>query len=552
MAAIEEEAAVHKADWALRLINENPTAKPGCLESPMQRADKPDLNGIAADVPCVIYQFLQQPDGSSSFPYISPAAEGLFGMPISDISDPIRLFSRIHPDDLARCRKAISEASSNMDMWSQEFRFTRLDGETVWFFSSSRLIRLPDGSVLLNGVVLDISARKRAEAALRESEKRFRAVVESSPDAIFIQTGGCFAYINPAAISLFGAAEEKLLLGRPVLDLFHPGSRAAISAHIQSFNEDRRSVLKFEEKIVRCDDTEVYAEFLAVPFNFRGEKGALVFARDISNRKSADDALRKSEEWYRNLVLIFSHIIWTYEVDEKRQVVANYGAPLAERLLGLPSGTMPNNFDEYLSYIYFEDLPKVSEELCLTLASPGRESTMDYRLNRVDGTMCWVQSHGISYVKPNGNIVCIGTTHDVTEIKNAEKALKESESKYRFLVENTIDCIWLIDLNFVFRYVNPAIFGMTGFTVEEWVGSNIKEHCDEQNFDKIAAILKKALEQPPDNPSIMCEAIIYKKNGEPLHIEVIGRVLFDSSGKPEALQGVTRDISDLKRPDLSL
>jgi len=132
--------------------------------------------------------------------------------------------------------------------------------------------------------------------ALAESETRFRSLVDGAPDAIFVQTGGTFVFLNPSAATLFGAPTCEALIGRAVLDFFHPDNRDSVRERIRLLNDERQPVPAIEETIVRTDGQAVAVEISAVPFRFRGENGALVFARDISARKSAEEQHRKLEE----------------------------------------------------------------------------------------------------------------------------------------------------------------------------------------------------------------------------------------------------------------
>lgn len=139
----------------------------------------------------------------------------------------------------------------------------------------------------------NVTGRKRVEDALRESEERFRTLVETAPEAIFIQTGGKIVYVNGAAQRLFGAADSSELVGRSIEERIHPGSLAQVRARIQVLNEKRKRLPLVDETFLRLDDSPVDVAVSAVPFVFEGEVGALVFASDITERKEAEAALRE-------------------------------------------------------------------------------------------------------------------------------------------------------------------------------------------------------------------------------------------------------------------
>jgi PAS domain S-box-containing protein len=139
---------------------------------------------------------------------------------------------------------------------------------------------------------VDLTERLQAEASLRQSEEQFRTLVEQSPAAIFIQTHARFAYVNPAALRLFGCDQPNELLGQPVLDRFHPDHRETVRERVRRLNEYREAAPPLEETCLRRDGTHVSVEASAVPFTYQGASGALVFAHDITERKRAEEQVR--------------------------------------------------------------------------------------------------------------------------------------------------------------------------------------------------------------------------------------------------------------------
>jgi PAS domain S-box-containing protein len=133
-------------------------------------------------------------------------------------------------------------------------------------------------------------ARLQAEAGLHHSEERFRTVVEQAPDAIVVQIDRKFAYANPAAVRLFGASNLSGLLRQPVLDRIAPPLRAAVSERIRQLNENLPQVAPMEMACVRLDGSTVEVEATSVPFTYEHEPGALIFLRDITERRQAENA----------------------------------------------------------------------------------------------------------------------------------------------------------------------------------------------------------------------------------------------------------------------
>ncbi|MGM0613082.1 MAG: PAS domain S-box protein [Bacteroidota bacterium] len=155
------------------------------------------------------------------------------------------------------------------------------------------------------GVVLvfrNVTKEYNIQEKLKISEERFRTIVEGAPEPIFIQIQHNFAFLNPAACKLFGIDSPDELTGTPVIDRFHPDFHEIIKKRIQKLNKAKESISeKFEQKLIRKDGSNVWVETVGEPIKYMGKDGGLVFVRDISQRKKAEEKIRKNEEKYRTL-----------------------------------------------------------------------------------------------------------------------------------------------------------------------------------------------------------------------------------------------------------
>ncbi len=162
----------------------------------------------------------------------------------------------------------------------------RADGETRDVEVYSGRVDL-DGRKLLHAIIHDITERKQAEKALAESEQRFRLFVESAPDGVFVEVNGRFAYVNTKTVKMFGAS-EKDLVGSDVLSVFAEEYRKSIRGRMRDLSVRKVPVPLRDEAIIRRDGSRLDVEVSAVPFHYQEHDGALVFMRDISERKQME------------------------------------------------------------------------------------------------------------------------------------------------------------------------------------------------------------------------------------------------------------------------
>ncbi|NVN89633.1 MAG: PAS domain S-box protein [Desulfuromonadales bacterium] len=168
-------------------------------------------------------------------------------------------------------------------------------GENRWFEIYQSPITIDGQAMGTVGCTWDITERRAFENALKESEERYRRLVELSPDAVFIHTNGKFVYLNPTAYRLLGARSAEELYGRVALDFIHPDQREMVRQRIESALS-RRDNPPIEELMVRLDGSTVPVEMVSVPYTYQGFDSVLAIARDISERKKVQDELIKAQK----------------------------------------------------------------------------------------------------------------------------------------------------------------------------------------------------------------------------------------------------------------
>ena len=140
----------------------------------------------------------------------------------------------------------------------------------------------------IGGIVIfteDVTARKQTEAALRESEERFRTLVDSAPEGIFVQADGRFLFVNPALVRMLGADRPEDLVGADILPRIAPEFHAAVRGRIRRQHETGGVAPPMEQEYLRLDGGRVPVETTAVPVKFAGRDAHLVFIRDVAERR---------------------------------------------------------------------------------------------------------------------------------------------------------------------------------------------------------------------------------------------------------------------------
>jgi PAS domain S-box-containing protein len=165
----------------------------------------------------------------------------------------------------------------------------------------------------IRGVVRDITEQKLAEAALKESEERYRRLVELSPEPIVVHSQDRIVYVNDAAQRLWGASCPEDLLNKPILDLVHPDHREAASKRIRGIYESGASSLATEVKHIRLNGDVIDVEIAGMPFVFRGQPAIQQVIRDVTDRRRGREALRQTEERLRTVISSASLILFALD-----------------------------------------------------------------------------------------------------------------------------------------------------------------------------------------------------------------------------------------------
>ena len=264
-----------------------------------RKDEQEHLHKIARLVPGMLYQFRLRPDGSSCVPYASDYIHQLYQVSPEQVrEDASPLFARIHPDDLAALQASVLLSAGELSPWKHEFRVIQEDGSERWLSGESMPQREPNDATLWHGFVTDITERKQADEALRESENRFRLMFEKTADALLLldPQNGQFIDCNQAAADMLGFEGERVKLPlRPdeLSPTHQPDGRLSTEKAADMIaTAMRNGSHRFEWMHCSAYRTDFPVEVLLTPVQIGQQQLIITTWRDITERKQAEAKLQ--------------------------------------------------------------------------------------------------------------------------------------------------------------------------------------------------------------------------------------------------------------------
>ncbi len=312
----------------------------------------------------------------------------------------------------------------------------------------------------------DITRHIESVNALKESEKRFRVLADSSLVAIIVYQDDAIVYMNPATLKLSGYAREELM-GKSFWSFIHPDHRQFMKDYWLKSIRGEKTPSRYEFKIIEKGGVLKWADCSTADLEYNGRPAILVSLLDISERKRAEEALHKSEEEYRHLVEHAPTAIYEIDYDGLRFKRVNDAMC---RILGYTKEEMlaMNPFD----LLDEESKVRFQERIKKSAAGEYVDDFVAYHVLTRDGQEKWVDLHTkliIADNKINGALV---VAHDVTERMRMEKALRESEEMFRAISDSSQAAIIVYQVDTIV-YVNKAALEISGYAANDLIGSKI-------------------------------------------------------------------------------
>jgi len=360
-----------------------------------------------------------------------------------------------------------------------EARFRRKNGQIGVGLMSARVLRLNQEDVILS-ITRDITERKQVEDALLESEDRYHQLFDASTDAILVRTGETIAHANSAALKLFRADHIGDLVGRRYLDFVHPDDRAESVERVRRSMKGDWIVPPREHRLITSDGQVIYVESAGVPIKYQGEIQHFGMFRDITDRKKAEEALRESEEQHRQIVESSTDAILVRSGD-----IIIYANSAAVRLFRA-SHTGDLVGKSYLGLVHPDDRQESIERIKKGIKNRWIAPPREHRIMALNGQVLHVESTGVP-IQYKGETQLFGVFRDITERRQFDEKLRETERKYRELAESLPQVIFEVDSNGNLVYLNQTGYALFGYTPEDLAnGFNVLEAFIPEDRERIA------------------------------------------------------------------
>jgi PAS domain S-box-containing protein len=402
--------------------------------------------------------------------------------------------------------------------------------------------KLPSGEVV--AIFEDITEKKEAEERLRESEKKYRRLIENAQEGIWrIDAAGNTIFVNERMAEMLGYSVEEML-GQPI---FRFADEFWADQARRNFEQGIRGQVDFE--FLKKDGSRLHAIIEDTPIfdddgNFAGALGCII---DITERKQAEEKLRQSEARLAEAQRI-SHLgNWEWDQITGQAIWSDE----VYRIFNLDPQQVPPSYEAFLSFVHPDDREMFENKIKETIS--GRQPlSVDFRLELRDGSVRFVHEEAEQILDPAGNPSrWVGTVQDITERKLAEEALRASEERYRRLFDASNDAVFVHPAITDrepgrFSDVNEVACRMLGYTREELLRLSVADIGDPENAEEFPARREKLGAEK----QILFETTLVTSDGRKIPVEVSSR-LFELGGQTLVLS-VVRDITERQRAQQAL
>ncbi|AGB01604.1 PAS domain S-box protein [Methanoregula formicica] len=488
----------------------------------------------------------------------------------------LSLFDIIHEESREHCMATFPRVIAGEDVGIIDVTFRAKDGRKIYAegFASCKIA---DGKPqYTRGIFKDVTDRRETEQALKESEEKFRTLVEHALDGILIlDPGGLILFANQAAGKLVEEEDYQKVMGRQnVMAFIAPESKETV---IRDFRKVAQGIDGFlaQYKIITVLHRVRWVESIGKAITFEGKQAILISLRDITDRMRSESTIKENEEKFRTIFESSPYPIAINSMPDQKFIAVN---PSFVKASGYAEEEILGKNPVELGLLSITGAAKLVSRAVLA----GKIENVPLALNVKDGHKVHVLFSTIP-ITIGGKSAALTVTVEVTQLKRVEEelmrknedlraayeelaateeelranyeelykreqGLRESEEKYRLMTETTTDVIYMMDKNGIITHVGPQI-ARYGYTLEEVLSHSFTEFLESDDASRALADMETTI---TTGQSTVTQLKMRDRAGNIRWLEDNGAAVHDASGRVIGLSGILRDITERKEMELAL
>lgn len=439
-------------------------------EQAMEQLEKSarQLHEVSSSLPGAVFQYQLNSDGTFSFPFISEGIADICSvLPAAIYNDPALLFNTIHPDDLADIHKSIQESYSNLTPWIAELRVWKpAQIKYGWIRGHSLPTCKGNGTVTWNGTLIDITDQKEAQEQLTHNEANLRALLDSSPQAIYLLDAEhrIVAFNAVARNEVQRLSLQELSTGQDILDIIDPDQQ-------EQFHDNHTKAMQGLNIQYEQGTGDFWHEVTFKPV-FDAEGQVINVTLSVHNRtdqKKAIETIKKNETQLAKAQRLAKIGSWEYDLQKDLLT-------MSRTFHDIVSFTDPDyapSLRSLIAFLHPDDkqtvLNQVEEIVC------GKEDfNFEHRIVLSDGSTRYLYHITETVCDEAGKpILVTGTTQDISDRKLAEREVTEAKNLLQSTIENIPEVIFSTNTDFVMTYMSPQCREVTGYSEESFIGNKL-------------------------------------------------------------------------------
>ncbi|MGD8564380.1 MAG: PAS domain S-box protein, partial [Desulfarculaceae bacterium] len=476
------------------------------------------------------------PGGEGTFLQANPALAEMFGY--DTVAELVQSKVIDCYMDVGQRQEFIQEVAERGKVFRRELHLKQKDGTPFWAACTASVRRNQKGeTVCFDGVIEDITRQKEAEQALRESEKKYRALVENAHEGVCVVQDGIIRFANRRAAEIMGLSRDELF-SRAFWDFIHPKDRAKVSPRLVSKGEVSAGTKAHICRLTDASGITRWVEVASIPITWEGAAVSLNFVNDITGRRLAYEALRKSQASLARAQKLARLGNWEFDYDERSftcslETFALFGVPSSESFICL---------EDFLRIVHRSDVDLVMDTIEKAPKMAGVVS-LEHRIVKPGGEVRVVNEMAEVEREENGRpLKLVGAVQDITEMRRSEERMRLLARVF----ENTIEGIMVTDTQGLIRMVNKGFTAITGYNIEEILGQSWKVLKTERHESGFYRSMWRSLRKTDHWQG---EIWNRRRNGEPYPAWLTITAIKDAQDRVSHYVGVFHDITEAKRSE---